>query len=119
MENGKCAVARGLTNKIGFGSSEFHVLRCHEDKIRADYLFGYLNRQEIRDNAEKAMTGASGHRRVPVSFYEELNIPVLPLSEQDKIVKELDSIRRKIIEAVESIKSIEHRKRKIVEQYLS
>lgn len=119
MENGKCAVARGLTNKIGFGSSEFHVLRCHEDKIRVDYLFGYLNRQEIRDNAEKAMTGASGHRRVPVSFYEELNIPVLPLSEQDKIVKELDSIRRKIIEAEESIKSIEHRKRKIVEQYLS
>ena len=28
MENGKCAIARNLTNHIGFGSSEFHVLEC-------------------------------------------------------------------------------------------
>lgn len=28
MENGKCALAAGLTNGIGMGSSEFHVFRC-------------------------------------------------------------------------------------------
>jgi type I restriction enzyme, S subunit len=28
MENGKIAVVKNLLNGIGFGSSEFHVLRC-------------------------------------------------------------------------------------------
>ena len=28
MENGKIAIARGLKNNIGYGSSEFHVFRC-------------------------------------------------------------------------------------------
>lgn len=27
MENGKCAIAENLTNKLGFGSTEFHVVR--------------------------------------------------------------------------------------------
>ena len=30
MENGKAAIARGLVNGIGFGSTEFHVLRPRE-----------------------------------------------------------------------------------------
>ncbi len=83
MENGKCAIATGLTNKIGFGSSEFHVLRSNEQIINK-YLFGYLNRETIRQMAEKRMTGASGHRRVPISFYENLQIPVPPMPEQEK-----------------------------------
>jgi hypothetical protein len=28
MENGKSAIARGLRNGIGFGSTEFHVVRA-------------------------------------------------------------------------------------------
>lgn len=28
MENGKCALAENLTNQIGFGSTEFHVIRA-------------------------------------------------------------------------------------------
>lgn len=119
MENGKCAVARDLTNGIGFGSSEFHVFRCHEDIVRTDYLFGYLNRQVIRTSAERAMTGASGHRRVPISFYEELRIPILPLDEQDKIVAEARRLQNEIIKAEEKISGLEEKKKAIIDSYLS
>ncbi|CAN2042090.1 hypothetical protein GMMP15_670009 [Candidatus Magnetomoraceae bacterium gMMP-15] len=34
MENGKCALAKGLTNGIGLGSSEFHVIRTKAANYR-------------------------------------------------------------------------------------
>ena len=75
MENGKCAIAQNLTNGIGFGSSEFHVFRCNK-MVGNRFLFAYLNRESIRKQAAERMTGASGHRRVPIEFYEDLEIPV-------------------------------------------
>lgn len=95
MENGKCAVAENLTNGIGMGSSEFHVLRTTE-KIINKYLFAYLNREAIRIEAAKRMTGASGHRRVPISFYEDLQIPLPSLTEQQKIVSQVQALEQKI-----------------------
>jgi type I restriction enzyme S subunit len=41
MENGKIAVARGLTNGVGCGTTEFHVLRPF-DGVDADYVRYYL-----------------------------------------------------------------------------
>lgn len=92
MENGKCAIATGLTNGIGFGSSEFHTFRCHSDEIITRYLFLLLNQNLVRQAAEAAMTGASGHRRVPASFYEEMMIPVPPVSVQQQIIDECGKI---------------------------
>lgn len=92
MENGKCAIAKGLTNGIGFGSSEFHTFRCDERKILTKYLFLLLNQNMVRKAAEEAMTGASGHRRVPASFYEEMMIPLPPLAIQQQIIEECEKI---------------------------
>lgn len=91
MENGKCAIAKGLSNGIGFGSSEYHVFRTN-NKVITEYAFIYLNREEIRLEAAKSMTGASGHRRVPVEFYEDLPIPLPPLSIQKQIVAECEKV---------------------------
>lgn len=92
MENGKCAIADELTNGIGFGSSEFHTFRCHENDILTKYLFLLLNQNMVRKAAEDAMTGASGHRRVPASFYEEMLIPVPPLPIQQQVIQECAKI---------------------------
>ena len=92
MENGKCAIADGLTNGIGFGSSEFHTFRCHTDIVLTKYLFLLLNQNTVRKAAEDAMTGASGHRRVPATFYEELAIPVPPIEVQKQVVSECEKI---------------------------
>lgn len=91
MENGKCAIAKGLTNRIGFGSSEFHVFRCSES-INKKYLFLILNSAIVRNAAIANMTGSSGHRRVPEIFYKNLQIPLPPMDIQMQIVKESDKI---------------------------
>ncbi|MBT3349171.1 N-6 DNA methylase [bacterium] len=91
MENGKCAIASNLTNEIGFGSSEFHVITPNKT-ILPKYLFAMLNRDLIRRAAETNMTGSSGHRRVPESFYSELRLPRPPKDIQSKIVKEIETL---------------------------
>ncbi len=118
MENGKCAIATGLTNKIGFGSSEFHVLRCN-DQILNKYLFGYLNRESVRQMAAKRMTGASGHRRVPVSFYENLEIPVPSLSEQQRIVAEVETYEAEIAKCKTTMAACAGKKKALLERYLN
>lgn len=92
MENGKCALARNLTNGMAMGSSEFHVLRTNNDIVINDYLFHLLNRQVVRDLAEQNMTGTSGHRRVPIKWYEDLDIPVPPIDVQKQIVEEIEIV---------------------------
>ena len=94
MENGKCALARNLTNGLAMGSSEFHVLRTNNDVVINDYLFHLLNRQVVRDFAEQNMTGTSGHRRVPIKWYEDLDIPVPPIDIQKQIVEEIGKVEK-------------------------
>ncbi|MBR0261133.1 MAG: N-6 DNA methylase [Selenomonadaceae bacterium] len=107
MENGKCAIARGLTNSIGFGSTEFHVFRCRQEKILTDYLFVFLNREDIRQAAQSNMTGSSGHRRVPENFYSKLMLPLPPLDLQKKIVDEFNDVAAQIAQADDTIKSLD------------
>jgi type I restriction enzyme, S subunit len=41
MENGKCAIARGLTNGVGFGSTEFHIVRAGRH-ILPEWIYYFL-----------------------------------------------------------------------------
>lgn len=118
MENGKCAIAVNLKNRIGLGSSEFHVLRCGE-KINNLFLFGYLNRKVIRDEAERHMTGASGHRRVPISFYQYLSVPLPPIIKQLEFAEKTLEIKVRITEAKRKLAELETRKQNILAEYLN
>lgn len=96
MENGKIAIARNLENGIGFGSTEFHVLRCSEFII-PEYLFYFLRQKRLRKYAESFFTGSAGQQRVPNDFFKRAKIPLPPLSEQKQIVsilQEADALRR-------------------------
>ena len=117
MENGKCAVAKNLTGGIAMGSSEFHVLRPGNE-ILPEYLLGYLNRESIRNEAARHMTGASGHRRVPIEFYEDMDIPVLSIDEQRKIVEEVHSYQIEMQKARDILNSCEAKKNDIINKYL-
>lgn len=108
MENGKCALAKELTNGIGMGSSEFHVIRASKETLLPGYAFTFLNRTEIRQVAEKNMTGASGHRRVPESFYSALKIPLPPLEIQQQIVSECEAVDSEAATAQAAIDSARH-----------
>ena len=117
MENGKCALAQGLSNGIGLGSSEFHVIRTNET-VNNKYLFSILNREIVRKEAEKNMTGSSGHRRVPASYYENFEVPILPLIEQEKLAKEIEVIEAKIARLEEEIAAIPQQKELVLKKYL-
>ena len=70
MENGKGAVASSLENGIGFGSTEFHVLRPKDNLATSEWIYYLLSWSAFRKEAEKNMTGSAGQKRVPKSFLE-------------------------------------------------
>ena len=89
FENGKLGIARGLVNGVGFGSSEFVVMRPG-DKLAPEFLYYYLARDEFRAAGTRVMTGAVGHKRVPKEYFEDLLIPLPSADEQQRIVAILD-----------------------------
>lgn len=119
MENGKCALVTGLSNGIGMGSSEFHVFRSDQTKILPAFLFYALNREQIRQAAEKQMTGSSGHRRVPASFYEDLQIPVPNLETQKSIIAQINEYEAKIAACEQKIQSLPAQKQAVLAKYLN
>jgi type I restriction enzyme, S subunit len=97
MENGKAGLLDSLPHDIGFGSTEFHVLRPGSD-IDARYLFYMVWNPSFRRLAEQSMTGSAGQKRVPSDFFTRYKIPLPPLPDQRRIAAILhmaDAIRRK------------------------
>jgi type I restriction enzyme, S subunit len=90
MENGKGAVARSLTNAIGCGTTELHVLRPVQG-ISPDYLYHFLHQKSFRQAAKAAFTGSAGQARVPVSFINQASVPLPPTAEQRRIVAKLEA----------------------------
>ena len=90
MENGKIAIARGLNNGRGCGSTEFHVLRPHEGVSR-DFLYFFLLQDEFRKEAQRNMSGTAGQLRVPAAWLNDANILLPPLAEQHRIVAEIET----------------------------
>lgn len=89
MENGKIAHALSLSNGIGFGSTEFHVVRAGP-AIEARFIYYLLRQKHIRDAASRQMRGGVGQQRVPADFLTNLRCPIPALSEQRRIVEILD-----------------------------
>ena len=85
MENGKVALARNLTNGIGRGSTEFHVLRP-KDLVLGEYIYHFVRQARFREEAKRNFTGTAGQQRVPKSFMKNALVPVPPLNEQRRIV---------------------------------
>lgn len=84
MENGKGAIAINLENGIGFGSTEYHILRP-EYGISNSYWIYYLTADsKFRENAAKSMTGASGHRRVSEDYIKKYIVSLPPINLQNE-----------------------------------
>jgi type I restriction enzyme S subunit len=95
MQNGKAALVRNLVNGVGFGSTEFHVIRVREE-VCAEWLYHLVRHKAFRDDAAKHFKGTAGQQRVPQSFLQEKLIPVPPLPEQRRIVAELDALQAQV-----------------------
>lgn len=91
FENGKGAHVQGLTSGVGFGSTEFHVLRARPDS-HARYLHHIVQSAKFRSKGEVFMTGSAGQKRVPREFFDAFEVPCMPFAEQKKIAQILDTL---------------------------
>lgn len=104
MENGKMAVVPKLTGDLGFGSTEFHVLRARND-IEPKYIYYFVSSKAFRYDAEHHMTGAVGQRRVPTGFIEAQQVPLPPTNEQKCIVAKIEELFSELDKGVENLKT--------------
>ena len=95
FENGKAGIARGLLNGIGFGSSEFIVLRCG-DGILPEWMYFCVTHPLFRNWAVHQMTGTGGLQRVPRSSVAGFQVPLPPLEVQQEIVAEIKGYQKVI-----------------------
>lgn len=102
MENGKSAIAKDLINGIGYGSTEFYILRSKE-MFETRLLYQLVRSSAFRSEAKRHMTGAVGQQRVPKKFLEDYPIPLPPIKEQKRIADKLDRLLDKINRAKQLI----------------
>ena len=97
FENGKAGIAKNLTNGIGFGSSEYYVLRSN-GQVLPEWIYIGVTTQSFRETAIAKMTGTGGLQRVPRAVVEEYKIPLPPLDIQQKIIDEI-TIEHELVSA--------------------
>lgn len=100
MQNRKAAIYPGDSAEIGYGSTEFHVLRC-SDRQLARWLHHVLRSDWFIKRAEAAFTGTAGQQRVPVGFLKAVEVPVpdraslgAAITEVDQLVDTRERIRK-------------------------
>jgi len=97
LENGKTAYVDVLEDKeVGFGSTEFIVLRAIEGISAPLFVYYLAISPDFRETAIASMTGTSGRQRVDVKALEQLEINLPPIEEQKRIAQILGSLDDKI-----------------------
>ncbi len=104
MENGKMAVVPALHNGLGFGSTEFHVLRAHPG-ISPQFVYYFVSSRSFRHVAEHNMSGAVGQRRVTTPYLSACKIPVPPTTEQHRIVAKIEELFSELDQGVASLRT--------------
>jgi type I restriction enzyme S subunit len=118
MENGKHAIAVGLTDGIGFGTTEFHVFRPSE-RVLAVWIHQFLRQPEVLQQAAENFTGSVGQQRVPASFLSNLLVPLPPtLDEQRRIAAAIDAQMAQVTRARAALEAQLEAAQQLVEAYL-
>lgn len=106
MENGKGAIALNLKNNIGFGSTEFHILRPIPGISNPYWLLALTRLPSFRKYAAKNMIGTGGQKRVGASFLNDFMVGRPPIEEQnifEDIYKQAEKSKSELRQAIEKI----------------
>ncbi|GCE04791.1 restriction endonuclease subunit S [Dictyobacter aurantiacus] len=91
LENGKIAFFKSKDKGVGFGSTEFIILRHREGISDPDYIFYLATSDIVRKPAEKSMSGSSGRQRADINSIKEVEIFAPNLIVQRKIASILSA----------------------------
>ena len=86
FENGKGAPVFGLLNGVGFGSTEFHVLRP-KNTVNTVWLYHVTMLSKFRVEGERKMTGSGGQRRITKDFINNFKLNIPPLALQNEFAE--------------------------------
>jgi len=118
MENGKGALALNLINGIGFGSTEFHVLRPMDSRDTAFIYFLTMNKN-FRQQARRFMRGTAGQLRVPKDFLDEYVLDCLPqVTLREEMGRKLIEVNSSYLEQKRSIEKAKIVKAELLQKLL-
>ena len=117
MENGKGAIARGLHNELGFGSTEFHVLRPVSGKSNPYWIYTLTAFSQFREDAASNMTGSAGQRRVPASFLENYRVAVPPIELQEQFAAFVEQTDKSKLAIQQSLAELETLKKALMQKF--
>lgn len=115
FENGKAALVRALKNEVGFGSTEFHVIRAQKSCL-PEFIFAQVYSDQFRRLGKASMTGTGGHQRVPASFIEDYVIYVPELPEQQRIADCLATLDDLIAAQTQKFDALNTHKKGLMQQ---
>ena len=117
MQNGKSCTTEKMSTEIGFGSTEFHVIRALSDDVYMPFLWSILSNDNVLLAAQAIFSGSAGQQRVPSSFLESFPAVLPRYSKQKELVKNLETklakrnerIKKAEKQIIDNKKSIENR----------
>ncbi len=90
MENGKIAMVDNLKNGMGFGSTEFHVIRF-DDEYSPKFYFWYLIQDIFRGIAQQNMKGTAGQKRIQTNYLKDVLVPVATIEEKKQVIQTIEA----------------------------
>jgi len=95
MQNGKHVIARNLIDGIGFGTTEFHVLRSKKE-VLSEWIYFFIRQPYFLRKATAYFTGAVGQQRIPEYFLSDYVIPLPLIEEQHRIAVKIQELMQEI-----------------------
>lgn len=109
FENGKVAIAENCENGIGFGTTEFHVLRPRKDISNSYWIKYLLINERVHELATMNMSGSAGQKRIQTPFFEKLRIYLPPIELQNQFadfVRATDKLKVEVQKSLDETQTL-------------
>lgn len=90
MQNGKSCIVDEMPTNIGFGSTEFHVVRKRNDSIYMPFVWSIFSNESVLKAAQAVFSGSAGQQRVSSSFLEDFPAVIPRYDTQVALVSALE-----------------------------
>ena len=95
MQNGKSCIVDEMPTDVGFGSTEFHVVRKRTEDVYMPFIWSIFSNENVLKAAQAVFSGSAGQQRVSASFIENFPCVIPQYAIQVKLASMLE---RKLLE---------------------